>query len=401
MYYLKRTFLPAICLTLIAAFTSVDAQEKPQTLQPDQKTAFTLSPGERRAFAVPMKQDGYAEISWVVGEKLVLEYEITDSSGKRLQSGDSNEQSSVSFVAPVDGEYTFTAKFGKNSESTGSENVSLEYKSVFKLPAGAKQKDIRKVNGYDVRIMTVEGSDTESGISALMIEKAGKLKMVLKQDGGMEYMGFSFLDNPSEMTTPGQKLHVSLLKSTPDITGDGIPDVMVSYFTGGAHCCFQYLFINLGDRVEIVTTIDTENAGMMASGKNPKGGLRFETNDNAFAYWNTSFAGSPMPSVTLEFDKGVLRTNFDAMKKPPPTATALKAKAHDARLKMNNKPYTGVDTGEFEDAFWGEMLDLIYAGNETQAWQYFDLVWPAEKPGKDVFLKDFKSQLAEGYYGKK
>ena len=44
------------------------------------------------------------------------------------------------------------------------------------------------------------------------------------------------------------------------------------------------------------------------------------------------------------------------------------------------------------------MLDLIYQGNESTAWQYFDLVWPAGKPGKAKFLADFKSNLAESWY---
>jgi hypothetical protein len=69
-----------------------------------------------------------------------------------------------------------------------------------------------------------------------------------------------------------------------------------------------------------------------------------------------------------------------------------------AALKISNDPYTEVGM-DFEEAFWGEMLDLIYSGNEPLAWQYLDLVWPPKKPGKDKFLADFKEQLADSYYG--
>jgi hypothetical protein len=47
------------------------------------------------------------------------------------------------------------------------------------------------------------------------------------------------------------------------------------------------------------------------------------------------------------------------------------------------------------------MLDLIYTGNEQTAWQYFEMVWPPKRQGKELFLKDFKAQLAESYYGKR
>ena len=54
---------------------------------------------------------------------------------------------------------------------------------------------------------------------------------------------------------------------------------------------------------------------------------------------------------------------------------------------------------DFQEAFWSEMLDLIYTGHEPLAWQYFDMAWPAKKPGKEKFKADFKEALAESYYG--
>ena len=45
--------------------------------------------------------------------------------------------------------------------------------------------------------------------------------------------------------------------------------------------------------------------------------------------------------------------------------------------------------------FWDEMLELIYTGNEELAWQFLDLVWPPEKQGKELFIRDFKKQLLE------
>jgi hypothetical protein len=46
------------------------------------------------------------------------------------------------------------------------------------------------------------------------------------------------------------------------------------------------------------------------------------------------------------------------------------------------------------------MLDLIYTGNEELAWQFLDLVWPPQKQGKALFIRDFKKKLLESEYWK-
>ena len=107
-----------------------------------------------------------------------------------------------------------------------------------------------------------------------------------------------------------------------------------------------------------------------------------------------------MPEVILEFHNGELRPNFDLMEKAPPPLAKLKAKARVASLKISNDPYTEVGM-DFEEAFWSEMLELIYSGHEDLAWQYFELVWPNKKRGKEKFTTDFKEALAESYYGTK
>ena len=137
---------------------------------------------------------------------------------------------------------------------------------------------------------------------------------------------------------------------------------------------------------------------MVVIGKSPKGGLIFETSDNAFAYWLTSFAGSPLPSVILEFRNGSLRPNSNLMKKPAPSLTVLRNKARVARQQIGLEPYTGVDSSSFDTAFWDVMLDLIYTGHEDLAWQYLDLVWDARKTGKQLFVRDFKQQLTDSQY---
>lgn len=346
-----------------------------------------------------MKQDDFAEISWRANDNVGLRFSVTSSEGKEISSGHSTGNDSMMFVATKDGEYSIRIQFDKSSEAKGSQNISLQYQNTFKLPAGAKQKDIRKINGYDVRIMNTPEPKDAFGYSYVLVEKNGRLKNVLRSAGG-GVMGFSFADDVRNAYTPKARRGTTLLKAVRDATGDGVPDVMVNYYSGGAHCCFESYFINLGDTAEIVERIATDNAELIPIRKKPDGGLLFETADNAFAYWLTSFAESPMPTVIMEFEGNKLRPAFDLMKRPPPPMAALRAKARLARSRIGNDPYTGEESS-MEYPFWGEMLDLIYTGHEPLAWQYFDMVWPAGKRGKELFRRDFKNRLAESYYWKR
>jgi len=383
-------------LFLLLSWTG-NAQEIFSELKPNQFVTFSLVPDEIKIFTFHSRQDTPAEISWLANDNVTLEFAVFDSSGKAVEIGSSYDFDSTLFIVPNEGTYRFLLKYVKSEENLGRQNISLELKDSYKLPARAKQKELRVAAGYTVKIHNISGTDLEHGQSIVTFEKAGRLKKIIR-GGGTDYTGFSFPDSLPAKASPESRKSANLIKGTPDKTGDGVPDIMIDYFSGGAHCCFSTYFVNLGEIPVTAEIINTENTGLNVIGKNPKGGLRFLSNENNFAYWNIHFAGSPLPQVILEFENGELHPNFELMKKAPPGLVTLKQKARLARLKISNAPYTQ-DGDDFHEAFWSEMLDLIYTGNEPLAWQYFDLVWPASKPGKERFLSDFKSQLENSYYG--
>ena len=39
------------------------------------------------------------------------------------------------------------------------------------------------------------------------------------------------------------------------------------------------------------------------------------------------------------------------------------------------------------------MIDLVYTGHKDLAWKYLDMVWPANKQGKELFKSEFQEQL--------
>jgi hypothetical protein len=393
----RSPLLPIAAFVILLISSLAHAQD---VLTAGRRVEFSLTPGESRTYRLAMKQGDFAEIAWNAGEGVYLGYSVTDPAGNELASGSSDRNDSTAFIAPRDGEYTFSLRFDNNSEAKGTQKISLNYGDKFRLPAGSKQDAARKINGYDVRIISTPVPKDSTGYSLVLVEKGKKLRNILKAEGEGEVMKFTFADAPASYDEAAEKRSKALIKSSSDITGDGVPDVMINYYSGGAHCCFESYFINLGDTPELVDHIDAANSGLAALRKNPKGGLLFETADNAWAYWRASFAESPLPRLVMEFKNNKLRPNFDLMKKPAPSAASLRAKARTERAKVSTEPYAGED-GAMEYPFWGEMLDLIYTGNEQAAWQYFEMVWPPKREGKELFLKDFKAQLAESFYGKR
>jgi hypothetical protein len=99
------------------------------------------------------------------------------------------------------------------------------------------------------------------------------------------------------------------------------------------------------------------------------------------------------------------------MKKPALSLAVLRNKAQISRNQLSLKPYLGYDPrgdnegsvlykedSNYEFVFWGIMLELIYTGSEELAWQFLDLVWPPQKQGKAIFMRDFKNQLLKSPY---
>ena len=399
---LKKVLLVTIVGLLgIVLASPMFGQEADPLLAPGTTVPFTVDADRSATFSVDLTADGFAQFAWAAGEDSSFLYEIADSAGKSLQKGDSGWVKAAYFVAPKQGVYSIRLYIDPKAEDKKTQSGTLTYKNDFTIPKGGKVKASRKLAGYDVQLVDVADKEDTPGDSFVIVKKGGVIKNLLHSDFSSPIMGYSFSGLVEKNAPASEKRAAALINNTPDKTGDGNPDVMLEYYSGGAHCCTTYYFIELPKSGPVaIREVDTGNAGMIPISKAASGGLRFETADNAWAYWNMSFAGSPMPSVILEFKDGVAKPNFALMKKPAPSMAVLKRKAAAASKKISNDPYTEPSM-DFEDAFWSEMIDLIFTGHEDLAWQYFDLVWPKAKPGKAKFLADFKETLAGSYYGEK
>jgi len=170
----------------------------------------------------------------------------------------------------------------------------------------------------------------------------------------------------------------------------GQPDLIVTDYAGGAHCCYTVHVITLADRVQ-EDRIPIRDSELELDRSATPPCLRFH--DFAFAYWNAAFADSPAPLLVLSWDRSLRRyqADIDAMRRPPPDDKTLSAWAQEVRAKLAE-----ARSDRLDPALWDHMLDLIYSGNALAARHFVDAVWPADRPGKRVFLAEFTSHLKSG-----
>src|SRR6185437_10078554 len=91
---------------------------------------------------------------------------------------------------------------------------------------------------------------------------------------------------------------IPAVKNGTDVTGRGNPDMIVSFSTGGAHCCgFHYVF-ELKPRFRLLAILsDRDDDLAHFEDLGADGHYYYVTADWTFAYWWQSFAGSPNHEV--------------------------------------------------------------------------------------------------------
>lgn len=182
------------------------------------------------------------------------------------------------------------------------------------------------------------------------------------------------------------------VKTGTDITGNGVPNMILLSFSGGAHCCSTYYLFAFEPYFRQVAVIDTQDSGARFVPHSGVTGLVMITGDNTFAYWNTYYAASPAPEVKLVWDGTAYTFEAHLMAAPAPSADTLKQQA--ATVAVSDQ-WTNTD---MDPDLWREMLDLIYSGHADLAWTFLDDGWPTDRASKDTFKTNFRCQLAQSPY---
>jgi hypothetical protein len=286
-------------------------------------------------------------------------------------------------LAAQTNEVTQSTKTVDQGPAMGSSQKRKEIRTFPSIPSSMVREEDVKFESYEVRTYRA-GKEAET-LQAFEILKGGRRIFSRVDDHGLRYnIGCVNDDDTGNLEIrPGK-----------DITGAGKPNLVMSDWTGGAHCCFTYYIFELNDHVREVGRINAEDGDICRFQEERDGKVDFLIYDWAFAYWKTSFFASPAPQIIMRYQPGGYKVATDLMVKPAPSRDGF------AQLVEKGRRIPRNDDGSPTSEFWGIMLDLIYSGHADLAWKFCDESWPGSASAKEQFLRSFRSQLSKSPYWK-
>ncbi|HEY1772105.1 MAG TPA: hypothetical protein VGH91_02805 [Gammaproteobacteria bacterium] len=242
---------------------------------------------------------------------------------------------------------------------------------------------------YEIRLYSQPDceAEPESHIAGLQILKEGKQVYV--------QTGYSFaLGYPLEQDQPPDSVKPALGM---DFTGEGIPELLISEWSGGAHCCYSFHLFRLGETFSKIQSIPVLDADESAFVRRPgvKGLVLVTADYGAFAYFPSSFAGSPAGRVLLSFQDGRFRPDATLMKTTAPKSDET---SKCAALFKPSRDWKGRDNDGQPLGMWYYATDLIYTGNETQAWAFLGAAWGGNAADKKKYLDEYRARLKKSVY---
>lgn len=245
-----------------------------------------------------------------------------------------------------------------------------------------------EVNGYVVLEQSAN-DDENSHAHRLVIRRGRQVLYDTSKDGDEYYHHYLF---PKYATPIGLRLGA-------DLTGDGIPDLIIEHHTGGNGCGTGYTVFQIGSEQE---------GGFKRLADLPHGKFQdidgdglpeFIATDCSFAFRWTSHVGSPYPEVIMKCKGGDWTTDIDLMRKAAPDREELRAQLMDA-VGITKK----TDLSEPISPLLTTCLNLIYSGHETLAREMLREFVPACKlssvPSLDDFMLEFDQALDSSPFAK-
>lgn len=256
--------------------------------------------------------------------------------------------------------------------------------SIFSLSSYAfdGRSEKRKHGSYRTSLV----QDFQTGLGKIVIQKGNAKVFEEFEVDNHYYFGNHFEPNSDEPAD---------IFSGRDITGNGIVNLVISNWTGGAHCCHFLNVFELGKKFKKLVTVEALSSSIQLIDLDRDGYPEIEFWDGAIDYQFASFAGSPGGRVVLKFQKDHYAVATQLMKKPTPTAKKMN------RLKQDLiRAFRGEKSPDLPYPFLEVLMNLSYSGHYKLALQLADETWPSEKPGLEKFKSEFSQALRDSQYWK-
>jgi hypothetical protein len=185
-----------------------------------------------------------------------------------------------------------------------------------------------------------------------------------------------------------------------DITGDGIPNLVVMYSSGGNSSFNQFCYVfSLGDQFRLIQCLPQGNFVDI----NQDGKLDCIAYQPGFTFWHACHAGSPLPKIVYEYCDNEYLLAPALMCQPLPEEEEMnqvieEVKRRCAKVKeeeWDNKYCWNYKDVYLDSSVWSYMLKLMFSGHPDEAYDFLDKVWPEGEKGKSYFIYDFEELLNE------
>jgi hypothetical protein len=190
--------------------------------------------------------------------------------------------------------------------------------------------------------------------------------------------------------TPGSVSAISVAPPTgTDLDGDGATDLVVSTWSGGAHCCYSTAAYSVGRDVRPLLMLDTGDCGPGEfADLDGDGVLEFSTCDEIWKDTYCSFALTPFPTVVLAYDRARHLYRIAT----PRFARHFKNQ-FDSDLAETTRHFAesaGKDAGDDTCAVLRPALDLMYTGRMNEGTALIRRLYRG--PDLDAFVKNVISK---------
>ena len=185
----------------------------------------------------------------------------------------------------------------------------------------------------------------------------------------------SLVDHAGRRTPLLKDWDVSIHQGTgEDLFGDGNPSLVLEGYSGGAHCCYTYEIVGLGEAPVALSPVHNQTPFYFFKDPASKQ-FRILTSDGAFDYFDgMCHACAPFPRVVLQVDESGLHDVSANFVEQYDSEIAL------ARAKIAEGDIQKFIVSDFADAkkvVLEIVFSYLYSGREAEAWQTLGEMWPA------------------------